>query len=108
MAAQDSPELVCGLVHQVVGIKNGTCKLQRCVDGKGLYDEYGDVKWIPMGLLTVAGEPLGATPLHLACLFGCSGSVVAAVCERNPKACEVLDGYGRTPLAIAASVSIDS
>jgi branched-chain amino acid transport system substrate-binding protein len=32
---------------------------------------------------------------------------VAVIGERNPRACEVLDGYGRTPLAIAAALKLN-
>ena len=104
----DEAGLVQGLVCQVLykqGGPQGTCSLQRLLDGKEVKDESGkDVNWFPARSLAKAGGPLGATPLHLACLFGCAGGVVAALAERNPKAWEVVDALGRTPLAIAAAV----
>ena len=104
VAVQDLYGLVRGLVHQVVRMRYhiegpfGSCNLRRLVDDQEVS------MWVPVGSLAVAGEPLG-TPLHLACLFGCSGALVAIVGERNQRAWELLDGYGRTPLAILAAVS---
>ena len=105
--------LVRGLVYRVLAVVNGskqggpqgTCSLQRLLDGKEVKDKSGTgSKWFPVRSLAKAGGPLGATPLHLACLFGCAGGVVAALAERNPKAGEAVDALGRTPLAIAAAV----
>ena len=103
--------LVCQVIemgdgHQYGGQK-GTCWLRRLIDGKTLMDESGpNEKWVPVRSLAKAQGPLGATPLHLACLFGCAGGVVAALAERNPKACEAVDAFGRTPLSIAAQVPV--
>ena len=100
--------LVCRVVKMGDGSKSGgpkgICTLQRLIDGKTLMDESGGIKWFPVRSLAKAEGPLGATPLHLACLFGCAGGVVAALAERNPKAGEAVDAFGRTPLSIAAQV----
>ena len=106
VAVQDSPGLVRGLVHMVITVQSCSCTLWRLVGGQELRDERGRSNSVPVGTLAVAGEPLGATPLHLACLFGCSGAVLAAMGERNPMAYGMLDKHGRTPLAIAAAVSM--
>ena len=105
VAVRDSHGLVCGLVHQVVemrvdhiGGSVGSCTLRRLVDDKEVS------KWVPVGLLAVAGEPLGATPLHLASLYGCPGSVVSTLGEANPRAWEIMDRIGRTPLDVLAQV----
>ena len=103
--------LLQGFVHRVIemgkGYSMGTCSLRRSCDGKDLM-EAGEPKWFPVASLAVAGGALAATPLHLGCLFGCSGAVVAALAEGNPLACGALDALGRTPLAIAAEVSAAS
>ena len=127
VAVQDSPSLVRGLVHQVVTVMTHPsstlfgreasgreasdfqvkCTLRRLVDDKEIKDEGGGPKWVPVGSLAMAGEPLG-TPLHLACLFGCSGVVVSAVGKHNPRTFDMLDCFGRTPIAVAAAVIIIS
>ena len=99
-----------GLVCRVVKMGErygapGTCSLQRLIDGKTLLDATGhNEKWFPVRSLAKAEGPLGATPLHLACLFGCAGGVVAALAEHNPKAGETVDAFGRTRLSISAQV----
>jgi len=103
-----------GLVCRVISLSGGggtgrsvTCSLQRLIDGKVLMDETGlDKKWFPVRSLAKAKGPLGATPLHLACLFGCMGGVVAALAEHNPDAGEAVDAFGRIPLAIASEVRL--
>ena len=111
VAVRDGMGLVRGIVYLVtsmgggfLGRSDGTCTLMRAYDGKEFKDKSGGVKWFPVDSLAVAGGGLEATPLHLAVLFGCPGSVIEALADRNPTACKALDKLGRTPLAIGARV----
>ena len=107
--------LVPGDVHLVQQLGTGTdfgnggpvgsCRLVRCRDGQALLEPSGQPKWVPMSGLALAGAPLGATPLLLACLSGCPVEVVALLLARQPEAAAMVDGMGRTPLALACEVT---
>ena len=106
--------LVPGDVHLVQGVGTsngenggpvGSCRLLRCRDGQALLEPSGQPKWVPMSGLALAGAPLGATPLLLACLSGCPVEVVALLLARQPEAAAMVDGMGRTPLALACEVT---
>ncbi len=108
--------LVPGDVHlvlQVGGVKSfsgnggpeGSCRVVRCRDGQALLEPSGQPKWVPVSGLALAGAPLGATPLLLACLSGCPVEVVALLLARQPEAAAMVDGMGRTPLALACEVT---
>jgi hypothetical protein len=64
----------------------------------------GKVKWVSLAGLALAGAPLGASPLLLACLGGCPLEVVALLLARQPEAAAKVDNMGRTPLAVACEV----
>ena len=105
--------LVPGDVHLVTrvgsgdsdGGPKGSCRLVRCRDGQAHLEPSGQPKWVPMSGLALAGAPLGATPLLLACLSGCPVEVVALLLARQPEAAAMVDGMGRTPLALACEVT---
>ena len=103
--------LVPGDVHLVQQLGDGypfpvgSCLLVRCRDGQALLEPSGQPKWVPMSGLALAGAPLGATPLLLACLSGCPVEVVALLLARQPEAAAMVDGMGRTPLALACEVT---
>ena len=107
--------LVPGDVHLVLQVGEGgydgndgpvgSCRLVRCRDGQALLEPSGQPKWVPMSGLALAGAPLGATPLLLACLSGCPVEVVALLLARQPEAAAMVDGMGRTPLVLACEVT---
>ena len=104
--------LVPGDVHHVLLVGShrynaNSCRLVRCRDGKVLLESSGLPKWVPMSGLALAGAPLGATPLLLACLSCCPVEVVALLLARQPEAAAIVDGMGRTPLALACEVSLE-
>jgi hypothetical protein len=101
--------LVPGDVHQVhevgeFGSITGRCRLVRCRDGQALLEPSGGAKWVSLAGLALAGAPLGASPLLLACLGGCPLEVVALLLARQPEAAAKVDNMGRTPLALACEV----
>ena len=100
--------LVPGDVHQVQqigdGYNKGECRLFRCRDGQALLEPSGGAKWVSLAGLALAGAPLGASPLLLACLGGCPLEVVALLLARQPEAAAKVDNMGRTPLALACEV----
>ena len=105
--------LVPGDVHQVqeMGTSSdsnggpvGSCRLVRCRDGQALLEPSGGAKWVSLAGLALAGAPLGASPLLLACLGGCPLEVVALLLARQPEAAAKVDNMGRTPLAVACEV----
>ena len=96
VAARDDSGLVRGLVYQVTKMNyNGLCSLQRAYDGIALEGEF------PVSALAVAGDSLGATPLHLAILFGAPFAALSLLVARCPDALMVEDKLGRTPLMTA-------
>ena len=101
--------LVPGDVHLVQEVdtycNEGSCRLVRCRDGQALLEPSGQPKWGPLSGAARAGAPLGATPLLLACLSGCPVEVVALLWARQPEAAAMVDGMGRTPLALACEVT---
>ena len=108
--------LVPGDVHQVQEVGTGSqgfggnggpvgsCRLVRCRDGQALLEPSGGAKWVSLAGLALAGAPLGASPLLLACLGGCPLEVVALLLARQPEAAAKVDNMGRTPLALACEV----
>ena len=105
--------LVPGDVHEVLeegagmfgnGGPVGSCRLVRCRDGQALLEPSGGAKWVSLAGLALAGAPLGASPLLLACLGGCPLEVVALLLARQPEAAAKVDNMGRTPLALACEV----
>ena len=105
--------LVPGDVHQVQEVGDGrrgnpgpvgSCRLVRCRDGQALLEPSGGAKWVSLAGLALAGAPLGASPLLLACLGGCPLEVVALLLARQPEAAAKVDNMGRTPLALACEV----
>ena len=108
--------LVPGDVHEVQELGTGwdgngglmgSCRLVRCRDGQALLEPSGEAKWVSLAGLALAGAPLGASPLLLACLGGCPLEVVALLLARQPEAAAKLDNMGRTPLAVACEVKWD-
>ena len=103
--------LVPGDVHEVQQVGTGSnggpvgsCRLVRCRDGQALLEPSGGAKWVSLAGLALAGAPLGASPLLLACLGGCPLEVVALLLARQPEAAAKVDNMGRTPLALACEV----
>ena len=109
--------LVPGDVHQVQEVGDGrdeqyggnggpvgSCRLVRCRDGQALLEPSGETKWVSLAGLALAGAPLGASPLLLACLGGCPLEVVALLLARQPEAAAKVDNMDRTPLAVACEV----
>ena len=104
--------LVPGDVHEVQEVGTGysgsgpvgSCRLVRCRDGQALLEPSGGAKWVSLAGLALAGAPLGASPLLLACLGGCPLEVVALLLARQPEAAAKVDNMGRTPLALACEV----
>ena len=86
------------------GGPEGSCRLVRCRDGQALLEPSGGAKWVSLAGLALAGAPLGASPLLLACLGGCPLEVVALLLARQPEAAAKVDNMGRTPLALACEV----
>jgi len=82
----------------------GSLALRRLSDGCDLRDRKGRRRWFLPSELALLGASLEATPLHLACLWGCPVEVVSALVARAPEALSKLDALGRSPLAIAAEV----
>ena len=99
--------LVPGDVHQVQEVDWKNCRLVRCRDGQALLEPSGGAKWVSLAGLALAGAPLGASPLLLACLGGCPLEVVALLLARYPEAAAKVDNMGRTPLALACEVKGD-